>query len=90
MSSHYTSLKKHHIAGDFRFVLIDRIQNYDFDFRPFDQFVMNIYNVVKRLGISDVRAFGLDSSNTVVELVPLESGEVIKQAKEMYKIERLQ
>lgn len=90
MSSHYTSLKKHHIAGDFRFVLIDRIQNYDFDFLPFDQFVMNIYNVVKRLGISDVRAFGLDSSNTVVELVPLESGEVIKQAKEMYKIERLQ
>lgn len=90
MSSHYASLKKHHISGDFKFVLIDRIQNYDFDFPPFDQFVMNIYNVVKRMGISDVRAFGLDNSNTVVELVPLESGEVIKQAKEMYKIERLQ
>jgi len=89
MSSKYSSLKKHNISGDFRFVLIDRIQTYDFNFPPFDQFIMNIYNILKRFGISDVRAFGLDSSNTVVELVPLESGEVIQQAKEMYKIERL-
>ena len=89
MSSHYDSLNKHHINGDFRFVLIDRIQNYDFDFPPFDQFIMNIYNVLKRIGISDVKAFGLDSSNTVVELVPLESEEIINLSKKMYKIDRL-
>jgi KUP system potassium uptake protein len=89
MSSHYDSLNKHHINGDFKFVLIDRIQNYDFDFPPFDQFIMNIYNVLKRIGISDVKAFGLDSSNTVVELVPLESEEIINLSKKMYKIDRL-
>jgi KUP system potassium uptake protein len=89
MESHYDSLKKHHITGDFRFVLIDRIQNYDFDFPPFDQFIMNIYNVLKRIGISDVRAFGLDSSNTVVELVPLESEEIINRSKQIYKIDRI-
>jgi KUP system potassium uptake protein len=39
ITSHYASLKKHGVSGYFRFVLIDRIQNYDFDFQPFDQFI---------------------------------------------------
>jgi KUP system potassium uptake protein len=90
ITSHYKSLKKHHVAGDFRFVLIDRIQNYDYDFQPFEQFIMNIYNVIKRIGNSDVRAFGLDSSNTVVEKVPLENEEIITRSKKMYKLERLE
>jgi KUP system potassium uptake protein len=89
LTSHYVSLKKHHITGDFKFVLIDRIQNYDFDFPPRQQFIMNIYSVLKRTGISDVKAFGLDSSNTVVEMVPLESEEIINRSKKMYKIDRL-
>ncbi len=88
--SSYKSLKKHQIPGDFRFVLIDRIQNYDFDFQPFDQFIMNIYNVIKRFGISDVRFLGLDSSNMVVEQVPLETEEIINQSKRIYKIERIE
>jgi KUP system potassium uptake protein len=90
VSSPYKSLKKHHIPSDFRFVLIDRIQNYDFDFPPFDQFIMNFYNIIKRFGISDVRAFGLDSGNTVVEKVPLESEEIIDRFKKIYKIDRLE
>jgi KUP system potassium uptake protein len=87
--SHYPSLKKHNIPGDFKVILIDRIQNYDFDFTPFDQFIMNIYNIIKRFGLSDVKAFGLDSSNTTVELVPLESEEMINRSKQLYKIDRL-
>jgi hypothetical protein len=47
---------------------------------------MNFYNVLKRMGISDVRAFGLDSSNTVVEKVPLESEEVISRSKKLHKL----
>jgi KUP system potassium uptake protein len=90
ITSHYDSLKKHHLPGDFRFVIIDRIQTYDFDFSNFDQFTMNVYNIVKRTGLSDVRAFGLDSSNTVEELVPLESEEVINRSKKLYRIERME
>jgi KUP system potassium uptake protein len=90
LTSNYDSLKKHHIPGDFRFVLIDRVQNYDFDFPAFDQFIMNIYNVLKRLGISDVRYFGLDSSNVIVEKVPLESEEMINRSKKIYKIDRVE
>lgn len=70
--SNYDSLRKHHVLGDFRFVIIDRFQNYDFDFAAFDQFIMDYYNILKNIGISDVKAFGLDTSNVVVEKVPLE------------------
>ncbi|NTW31905.1 MAG: KUP/HAK/KT family potassium transporter [Bacteroidetes bacterium] len=69
--SHYESLKQHHIMGDFKFIVIDRIQNYDFDFSPYEQLIMDIYSILKRIGISDVKAFGLDTSNVEVEKVPL-------------------
>lgn len=88
--SPYDSLKKHQVPADFRFVLIDRIQNYDFDFQPFEQFIMNIYNVMKRMGISDVRFLGLDSSNLIVEQVPLESEEMINRSKRLYRIDRVE
>jgi KUP system potassium uptake protein len=75
--SKYVSLKNHNIIGDFRFVVIDRIQNYDFDFSPFEQFVMDIYTWLKKIGITEVKAYGLDTSNVEIEKVPLmfESGQ---------------
>lgn len=88
VTSNYQSLSKHKIPGDFRFVLIDRIQNYDFDFHKFDQFIMNIYSIMKRIGISDVKAYGLDSSSVLVEKVPLESEEMINEFKSRFRINR--
>jgi len=32
---------------------------------------MNLYNIIKHLGITDSRAYGLDTSNVTVESVPL-------------------
>jgi len=32
---------------------------------------MNLYNIIKHLGITDTRAYGLDTSNVQVESVPL-------------------
>lgn len=71
MLSHYPSLRKHFVSADFRFVVIDRIQNYDFDFPPREQFVMDLYAIFKQFGITEVRALGLDTSNVTVETVPL-------------------
>lgn len=71
LRSHYQSLNMYNIEGDYRFVVIDRIQNYDFDFNPFQQIIMNIYYVLRKIGISDIKALGLDSSITKVETVPL-------------------
>ncbi|MEI7595251.1 MAG: KUP/HAK/KT family potassium transporter [Bacteroidota bacterium] len=69
--SRYESLRKNNLQGDFRFVVIDRIQNFDFDFKPYDQFIMDLYDVLKRFGITEIKALGLDTSNIVVEKVPL-------------------
>jgi KUP system potassium uptake protein len=69
--SRYSSLRKHNIASDFKFVLIDRIQNYDFDFSPFEQFIMGLYLLVRKIGIGEVRTYGLDTSSIIVEKVPL-------------------
>ncbi len=71
LESHYDSLRKYHILSDFRFVVIDRIQNYDFDFPPREQFIMDLYAFFKNFGITEVRALGLDTSNVTVETVPL-------------------
>ena len=69
--SRYDSLRKFDIPSDFRFVVIDRIQNYDFDFPPREQFVMDLYSILKRFGITEVRSFGLDTSTVTIETVPL-------------------
>jgi KUP system potassium uptake protein len=69
--SRYESLRNYNVVSDFRFVVIDRIQNYDFDFPPREQFIMDMYSIFKRFGISEVRSLGLDTSNVTVEMVPL-------------------
>jgi len=69
--SRYQSLRKHNVHSDFKFVLIDRIQNYDFDFSPFEQLIMNIYRLIRKIGIGEVRSYGLDTSSIIVEQVPL-------------------
>lgn len=69
--SGYRSLADRHMAGDFRFVVIHRI------FYPFssadsrDNFIMGLYAIIKRIGISEERALGLDTSSVMVERVPL-------------------
>ena len=71
LESSYPSLKKYHIPADFRFIIIRRVQNYDYDFRMFDQFIMDNYTMLAQLGVSDVKAYGLDTSNVLIEKVPL-------------------
>jgi KUP system potassium uptake protein len=71
LTSRYDSLRKFNIMSDFRFVVIDRIQNYDFDFPPREQFIMDMYTIFKNFGISEVRSLGLDTSNVTIEAVPL-------------------
>lgn len=71
LTSRYDSLKKFNIDSDFVFVIIDRIPNYDFDFTPHDKIMMNLYRVLKHLGVTETKAIGLDTSNVLIEKVPL-------------------
>ena len=71
MLSRYDSLRKFSIAGDFKFVVIDRLPNYDIDFPFFQGLILDIYEVIKHIGITDVKSLGLDTNNVVNETVPL-------------------
>jgi len=70
LESGYPSLRKHHIPADFHYIIIRRIQNYDFDFPAFEQFVMDVYRWLTKMSTSDIRAYGLDTSNVIEERVP--------------------
>jgi KUP system potassium uptake protein len=71
LTSRYESLRKFNVDSDFVFIIIDRIPNYDLEFSFHDKFIMGMYKIFRHIGISETRAFGLDTSNVLIEKVPL-------------------
>ena len=69
--SRYDSLKKHHIVGDFRFIVIERILNYDYKLSTYEEFLMSVYAILKEMSLSEEKAFGLDTSSVTTETVPM-------------------
>jgi len=70
LESEYPALNKHHIPADFYYIIIRRIQNYDFDFPPFKQFILDVFLWLAKISTSDIRTYGLDTSNVLEEKVP--------------------
>jgi KUP system potassium uptake protein len=70
LESAFPALNKHHIQADFFYVIIRRIQNYDFDFPPFKQFILDVFLWLAKISTSDIRTYGLDTSNVMEEKVP--------------------
>jgi len=71
ISSNYDSLRKHNIEGDFKFIIIDRIMSRDFKLSTWENFIMSLNSIVRRISISGIRTLNLDSTNTIVEQVPI-------------------
>jgi KUP system potassium uptake protein len=71
VATRYPSLKKHNIAEDFRFVILEKFLSYDNEFSVGEGFILNTYFSMKKLALAEEKAFGLDSSETVVEKLPL-------------------
>lgn len=69
--SSYDSLKKHNFPGDFKFILIERIMIRDFKLSKWENLILALNSLSKRLSISEVRSMQLDSTNTVIEQVPI-------------------
>ena len=70
LESEFPALQKHHIQADFYYIIIRRIQNYDFDFSPFKQFMLDVFLWLAKISTSDIRTYGLDTSNVMEEKVP--------------------
>jgi KUP system potassium uptake protein len=71
ITSQYASLKKHHIPGDFRYVLLEKHLSRDTTLNFYERTIMSYYLILKRLSLSVERTFGLDSSYVNTEKVPL-------------------
>ena len=71
MVSHYKSLKRHSIPADFLFVNLDRILINDYKLPPLKRFTMGLHNFIRGMGINDVKAYGLDTSNVIEEKIPI-------------------
>ncbi|HEY8927724.1 MAG TPA: KUP/HAK/KT family potassium transporter [Mucilaginibacter sp.] len=71
ITSHYDSLNRFKITGDFRFVIMEKFLSYNNSFSVKEGFILNSYFAIKKLGQSEAKAFGLDTSETYVEKIPL-------------------
>nr|WP_315421359.1 KUP/HAK/KT family potassium transporter [uncultured Pedobacter sp.] len=71
ITSQYTSLNRHKIAGDFRFVLLEKHLSKFTKLSFYERQIMDYYFILKKLSLSEERSFGLDSSYVDVEKVPL-------------------
>ena len=71
ITSRYESLNKNNILGDFKFVLSEKFLSNDSHLTFFEKTVMNTYFTLKKLSLSEEKAFGLDSSSVKVEQFPM-------------------
>lgn len=69
--SDYPSLRRHGIAGNFRFGIIRRIFSPSSLCGNLERTVMLVYERLRRVALSPEQALGLDTSNTTIENVPL-------------------
>lgn len=74
ITSHYTSLKKHSIVGDFKFVILEKTLSRSNNLTLWEKIMMAIYFHLKKVSLSEERGFGLDLSFVTLEKVPLMVG----------------
>lgn len=88
LTSCYPSLQKHQVAGNFIFVVINRIFTNLNVFSWHERLIMSIYHGVSHLKQNIPEALGMDTSNVLIEKVPL----VVKPAKnsELRRVHREQ
>jgi KUP system potassium uptake protein len=70
-TSHYPSLKKYNIPADFKFILLNSRVSTDDELSPYEQWIVRVYRVIKKLSLSTAEDFGLEVGNVEVETVPI-------------------
>jgi KUP system potassium uptake protein len=62
---------RYNAEPDFKFIVIEKFLSYENEFKVREGVLLNSYFLLKKLGQSDQKAFGLDKSDVDVEYVPL-------------------
>ncbi len=71
ITSRYESLNRNNVIGDFKFVILEKYLSPDNDLPWHERTILNAYFFLKKISLSEGRAFGLDSSSIKVEKFPL-------------------
>ncbi len=71
ITSHYHSLNKYKIVGDFRFVVLEKILSRSNKLSFWEKLTLDFYFLLKHLSLSEEKGFGLDLSFVTLEKVPL-------------------
>jgi len=69
--SSFPSLRRHQMLTDFKFIIIDRLHATALNFKFGEKLIINLYFLLTKISISDIRAFGFDTSTAFVEQIPL-------------------
>ncbi len=84
VTSRYESLRNNNVAGDFRFIVIEKILSRDNALPLLDRMIMRGYFLLKKYSLSEERSFGLDASDVTLEKYPI----MVSPSKE-YKLRRI-
>ncbi|RKR80307.1 KUP system potassium uptake protein [Mucilaginibacter gracilis] len=71
ITSNYESLRQYKIAADFRFIIMEKFLSYNNLFNVSEGFILRCYFAIKKMAQSEAKAFGLDTSETRIEKIPL-------------------
>jgi KUP system potassium uptake protein len=69
--SRYPSLQKYHLASDFKFVVLEKFLSFENEFDLRESFILRSYFYIKHFAQSETKAFGLDTSETRIEKIPM-------------------
>jgi KUP system potassium uptake protein len=69
--SRYDSQERNNVAGDFRFIVMEKYLSQDNDLPLWERIMMKLHFFLKDISLSEERGFGLDPSNVTVEKFPL-------------------
>ncbi len=69
--SRYDSQQRNNMAGDFKFIVMEKFLSQDNDLPFFERIVMRAYFWLKEISLNEEKGFGLEQSTVVVEKFPL-------------------
>ena len=71
ITSKYESLGSYNLPADFQFVIMEKFLSYNNSFNVSEGFILRSYFTIKGLAQSEAKAFGLDTSETRIEKIPM-------------------
>ncbi|MCX8113015.1 MAG: KUP/HAK/KT family potassium transporter [Bacteroidia bacterium] len=74
--SPYPKLRVHNIQGDFRFLFVRRVINWDSRFSPRERLALQLYQLLDKLSLPVENAYGIEVAALTQERVPLTTPEI--------------